>query len=329
MPAKPATKISAKKTNSPKTSTCRVRRCALAAAGGLLFAWAPVSAAVSDARDLITHGEYVFRISGCGNCHTDTEREGEFLAGGYALETPFGTFYTPNITADREHGIGGWSEEDFVRAMKAGVAPDGRDYFPAFPYTSYTRLSREDLIALKAYLFSVPPSATPNRRHDLVPGLRWTLWLWKLLFFDVPALDAPRDADPDDWRRGAYLARAAAHCGECHTPRNRLGAMIERLYLAGTRNGPEGKSVPNITPDRKTGIGGWDHDDLIFYFETGGTPDGDYAGGLMAEVIDESLVHLTPADRSALATYISSIPAIERRIAKPDRKRKQRDEFEY
>ena len=309
----------------------------MAAAGGglialtasVVFGWLPPGfAADSSADDLIARGEYLFRASGCGNCHTDTDNDGEFLAGGYALNTPFGTFYSPNITPHPEFGIGTWSEQDFIRAMKAGVAPDGRDYFPAFPYTSYTGLTHDDLRALKAYLFSVPPVAIPSRRHDVIPGLRRGLWLWKLLFFKLPAPIAPPGADAT-WVRGAYLATAVVHCPECHTPRNRLGGLIERLHLAGTRDGPEGKSVPNITPDPKTGIGRWDHDDLMFYLETGGTPDGDYAGGLMAEVIDNGLTHLTEADRAAIATYVLSVPAIARRISKPSKGGKKRDEFEY
>jgi len=310
---------------SPVTSARR----RLIAAVGVVLGWLSAGlAAESQPDDLLGRGEYLFRAAGCGNCHTDTDNGGEFLAGGYALDTPFGTFYSPNITPHSEYGIGAWSEQDFMRAMKAGVAPDGTDYFPVFPYTSYTGLTHGDLRALKAYLFSVPPVAAPNRRHDTLPGLRRGLWLWKLLFFTPKVAKAPPDADPA-WARGAYLATAAVHCGECHTPRNRLGAMIDSLYLAGTRDGPEGKSVPNITPDRTTGIGRWDHDDLTFYLKTGGTPDGDYAGGLMAEVIDNGLKHLTQADRAAIATFVLSLPAIERRVAESPETRKPRDEFEY
>ncbi len=306
-----------------KTARRRLR-----AAGGaaVLLLMATARAAGAPPDDLVARGEYLFHAAGCGNCHTDADNGGAFLAGGYAFSTPFGTFYSPNITPHREHGIGTWSEQDFIRAMKAGVAPEGTDYFPVFPYTSYAGMTRADLRALHAYLGSVPPVAAPNRPHDTIPGLRRGLWLWKLLFFAPRRPSAPPDAGPG-WERGAYLVTAVAHCGECHTPRNRLGAMIDSLLLAGTQNGPEGKSVPNITPHRKSGIGSWNHDDLTYYLRTGGTPDGDYAGGLMAEVIDNGLKHLTPADRAAIATFVLSVPAVDQRIERSSKTPGKRDEF--
>ena len=150
--------------------------------------------------------------------------EDSYLAGGAALLTPFGTFYGPNITPDPDHGIARWSDADFIRAMREGTAPDGRHYYPAFPYTSFTLMTDEDLLALKAYIFTLPPAAVPSRPHDLsFPfGFRGLMWTWKLLYL-APGPFVPDPARDADWNRGAYLVEGVGHCGECHTPRGFLG----------------------------------------------------------------------------------------------------------
>lgn len=298
------------------------------AAAAFFFAWAGGAGAQDD---WLKRGEYIYRLAGCENCHTDRENKGARLAGGRALATPLGTFYAPNITPDPNHGIGRWSEADFVRALRAGVSPTGAHYYPAFPYTAYTLLSDDDVRALKAYLFAQPPVAQANRPHVLPWYLRFRPALigWKWLFFREGRYtpDAGKSAA---WNRGAYLARAAAHCSECHTPRNVLGAPRQAYYLAGTTEGPDDGVVPNITPDRKTGIGRWSRSDLVQYLDTGMTPDGDFAGGLMAELIDHGLKHLTAADREALATYILSVPAVEHAVRKPKKKDgKKKDDFGF
>jgi mono/diheme cytochrome c family protein len=259
----------------------------------------------------IARGAYIFRAAGCLTCHTDTKNKGAPLAGGRALTTPFGTFYSPNITPDPVHGIGAWSDADFIAALRQGRAPDGRHYYPAFPYPSYTGMSARDMRDLKAYLFSRPAVATPNRAHDLkFPfGFRAALWPWKLLFFT----EGRRVEDPGKdarWNRGAYLVENLGHCGECHTPRNFLGAVDQDLNLAGNATGPDGKKVPNITPHPGKGIGDWSESDLMYYLKTGFLPDGDFAGGAMVDVIQESTGFLSGEDRAAIASYLFSLAPI-------------------
>jgi mono/diheme cytochrome c family protein len=294
-------------------------------------AWVCATAGVSAAQtDPIRQGEYVLRAAGCVACHTDTENDGPFLAGGRRLETPFGVFHSPNITPDPEHGIGRWTETDFIAALSEGLAPDGSHFYPVFPYTSYTRMGAGDMRALWAYLGTVKAEARPDRPHDLPWYLRWRGLVrgWKWWGFEPGPLPDRADRSAS-WNRGAYLAEALGHCGECHTPRDWLGAPVAAMHLAGTRDGPEGEAVPNITPDRRTGIGRWSRDDLLYFLETGGTSDGDYTGGLMAEVVDESTRHLTAADREALATYLLSLPPIDNAVSKPEKKTKQpRGEFD-
>lgn len=258
----------------------------------------------------VADDEYIFRLSGCVGCHT---REGEaVLAGGPGLKTPFGTFYAPNITPDPIHGIGQWSDEDLLRALGRGVSPDGSHYFPVFPYGSYTRMTAADMRAIYRHLARLPASATPRREHDLpwYLGFRFLNWFWKLLFFDEGpyGFDSKRS---DSWNRGGYIALALSHCGECHSPRNFLGAIDPSRHLAGNPNGVEDDAVPNITPNKDSGIGLWSPSDIVDYLTSGALPDGDYAGGAMAEVIDAGLQHLTAADAAALAHYLGRLPALE------------------
>ena len=258
-----------------------------------------------------TRGAYIFRAAGCHACHSDTTPGAPPLAGGRALKTPFGVFYSPNITPDRETGLGDWSLSDFAQALRMGVAPDGSAYFPAFPYPSYSGMKDEDIADLWAYLQSVEPVAKANLEHELdFPfGFRFLAGIWKGLFFEPGVFqeDPARDAD---WNRGAYLVRHLGHCGECHTPRGALGALDAERHLAGTLEGPEGKKVPNITPDAGDGIGEWSESDLVFFMEIGMLPDGDFAGGAMEEVISEGTSHLTAEDRKAIARYLLSVPAL-------------------
>lgn len=274
-------------------------------------------------------GEYLFRAAGCEACHTDSEHGGARLAGGRRLATPLGVFYSPNITPDPGTGIGRWREVDFRRALREGRGPDGRHYYPSFPYAAYTQLSDADIGALWAYLKAVPPVRQVNRPHALpwYLGFRPALAVWRALYFRPGAMppDAVRDAA---WNRGAYLVRAAGHCGECHTPRNRLGGFRIGLYLAGDKAGAEGGLVPNITPDKATGIGRWSRGELVDYLKTGMRPDGDAAGGLMAEVIDNGLRHLSQQDIEAMASYLQSVPPVAHAVRQPKAKPAQ-DEFEY
>jgi mono/diheme cytochrome c family protein len=261
--------------------------------------------------DLIERGEYLVHAGGCITCHTDKKGHGPYLAGGRALKTLFGTFYTPNITPDPETGIGRWSDDDFVRAFREGVNPKGKNLYPAFPYTSYTGITRGDLLAIKAYLFSLPPTHHPNRPHDLpwYLSFRWLVSPWKWLNFE-PGVFKPDPARSAAWNRGAYLVRHLGHCGECHTPRNWMGGLERDRALAGNPEGPEGGKVPDITPDRKTGIGTWSASDIDYFLESGMLPDGDFAGGAMSDVIDDNTSDLTADDRKAIAEYLKSVPPL-------------------
>ena len=234
------------------------------------------------------------------------------LAGGRALETPFGTFYPPNITPDRQTGIGDWTDEDFLNALWDGISPNGKHYYPAFPYTSYTGMTKVDALAIKAYLFSRQPVSRVNRENDL-PWYMFTRLApgaWKLLNFESKRFE-PDPGRGDDWNRGAYLVRHLAHCGECHTPRNQLGKLLSGRELTGNPEGPGGKKIPDITPNRDTGIGRWSVDEIDFFLQLGMLPDGDFVGSLMSEVIDDNTGNLTEADRHAIAVYLKSVPASE------------------
>lgn len=253
--------------------------------------------------DAVTRGAYLVHAGGCVSCHTVTG--GVPFAGGRALATPFGTFYSPNITPDRDTGIGKWSDADFRHALRDGVRPDRARYFPVFPYPSFTNITDTDAQAIKAYLFSLPPAHQPNRQHDVSFPFSWRLLQrgWRMLFFDAGPF-APDKARSDTYNRGAYLVTALAHCGECHTPRNFLGAMKSGAALSGNPDGPDGQTVPNITPDPKTGIGGWDQDDIATLLKTGATPDGGEVKGAMHEAVADGLKYLTAADREAIAEYL-------------------------
>ena len=260
--------------------------------------------------ELLTRGTLLFGVGGCANCHTDTKKKGKPLAGGHAFETPFGTFYSPNISADKTHGIGGWSDADFIRAMRDGEATDGSHFFPVFPYPSFTNMTDADLLALKAYIFTLPAVAQPNKPHD-VPfpfNVRFGQVFWKMLFFTKGPF-RPDPSKSPEWNRGAYLSNAVAHCSECHTSRNMLGALDGDRWLAGTKKGegPEGLAVPNITPHPQNGIGKWSIEEIAEYLGSGQLPDGDYAGSLMAEVIENGTDKLSESDRRAIAVYLKSL----------------------
>lgn len=259
----------------------------------------------------IAKGAYLAAAAGCVACHTDAKAKPPPFAGGGPMKTPFGTFYAPNITPDPEHGIGRWSDIDFVRALREGISPDGHHYFPVFTYTSYTNMTPEDARAIKAYLFSLKPVARPGRAHDIRFPFAWRFaqTFWKLLFFEPGPL-ALQPKKPPEWNRGAYLVRALVHCAECHTPRNPLGGMDRALWLAGAPGGAQGDATPNITPDEETGIGRWSAEEIVDYLESGMDPDGDFAGSSMAEVIEHSTGKLSGEDRAAIAAYLRSVPAI-------------------
>lgn len=270
-----------------------------------------------DPKSAVLRGQYLFFAGGCTDCHTDRKAKGALGAGGGAIKTPFGTFFGPNITPHPQAGIGSWSEADFIRALRSGRAPNGAHYFPVFPFPSFTKMRDRDMRDLWAYLSSLPPSDRPNRPHGIgFPfNIRFLQTGWQWLFF-TPGEYQP-DPDKDKiWNRGAYLANAVTHCGECHTPRNLFGGIDRAQWMAGAKDGPEGELVPNITPDSKTGIGEWSEEDLVWYLEIGIDPDGDAAGSLMATVIEDSTSRLTDADRQAIARYILSLPPVSNDLSR-------------
>lgn len=257
---------------------------------------------------LIEQGRYLISAGGCITCHTADNKDAVPLTGGRALETPFGTFYTPNITPDIATGIGGWSDEEFVAAFWDGVNPQEEAYFPAFPFTSYTGVAREDLLAIKAYLFSIPAVDAPAREHDLpfFMSSRTAAGLWKSRYFK-PGRFVRDPERSDEWNRGAYLVRHLGHCGECHTPRGRFGEKLADRELQGNPDGPGDENIPDITADPDDGIGNWSLSDIEYFLDIGMLPDGDFAGGSMVAVIEDDTSKLTRADRLAIAAYLKSL----------------------
>lgn len=257
----------------------------------------------------LANGKAMFYAGGCASCHAMLKQPDKTrLGGGLALNTPFGTFYAPNISSDRTDGIGAWTEAQFITALSKGTSPDGAHYYPAFPYTSYQHIRFEDLSDLFAYLKTLPQVAGRVRDHDLpFPfNIRRMLGLWKLLLLD----GEPFKSDPSmsaQWNRGAYLVYGAGHCAECHSPRNALGGVITSLRFTGGPS-PDGQGgVPNITQFKlKT----WSQADIAEVLANGMTPDADKVGGNMIEVV-RNISQLSAEDRMAIATYIKSLPPVE------------------
>ncbi len=252
-------------------------------------------------------GEYLAKAGGCGGCHTEDKKDAVPFAGGRALKSPFGTFYGPNITPHPEAGIGRWTEADFVRAIRLGERPDGKNYFPAFPYPSFTKIVDRDLRDLWAYLRTLAPSPRANQEHEMrFPfGWRFLVTFWKWFFFTPgPFTNLPGLSDIAN--RGAYLVQALGHCGECHTPRNFLGGPKTGRYLAGGK-GPDGKDVANLTP---TLLKKWSDKELEDILTTGIDPEGDVVAETMGEVVRNTTSQLTPADLNALIAYLRTLPPI-------------------
>jgi len=277
----------------------------------LMLTWIACASALAQAPATAgdaKRGLYIANASGCVGCHTAERKDATPYAGGRALKTPFGTFYGPNITPHPTAGIGRWSEADLVRAVRLGERPDGAHYFPAFPYASFAQISDGDLRDLWAYLRSLPPNATANQPHDLrFPfGWRFLVTGWKWLYFRPGAFVAdPKQSAQVN--RGAYLVNVLGHCGECHTPRNFLGGLNRDRLLGGTKAGPDGKRIPNITQAR---LKKWNDAELKEFLLTGMTPDFDSANSTMMEVVQNTTGKLTPEDLAAMIAYLRAAPAI-------------------
>lgn len=259
-------------------------------------------------------GERVFWMAGCASCHSPSAAKGPDrlkLGGGDPIRTKFGTFYPPNISPDPKDGIGSWQFADFVNALQRGVSPDGRHYYPAFPYTSFARMKPQDVADLFAYLKTLPPVSgkAPTDAVSFPFNIRRGIGLWKRVFLhpDAPIVALSGDAGAVV-KAGQYIVEGPGHCGECHTPRSLGGAggLDHDSWLAGAPN-PDGKGrIPNITPS-KAGIGSWSATEISDYLQSGFTPDFDTVGGLMVEV-QQNIARLPKADRDAIAAYLKAIP---------------------
>ena len=249
-------------------------------------------------------GAYLAKAADCMACHT--VRGGAAYAGGRALQTPFGNVLSPNITPDKETGIGNWSADDFWNALHNGASKDGRLLYPAFPYTNYTLLTRDDSDALYAYFQTIAPVKQANRPHQLrFPfNQQVTLAVWRALYFK-PAAFEPLRTQSEEWNRGAYLVQGAGHCIACHSPRNALGASDKTL--SGGLIPALGWYAPSLTSDREAGLGDWDIKDISDLLKTGVSRRATVFGP-MAEVVRESLQHLDDADIRAMAVYLKSLP---------------------
>ena len=270
----------------------------------------PEFSSVENYQGSLKKGEYVFNASGCASCHSSpdtTQEEKLVLTGGRAFQSPFGTFYAPNISMDKVNGIGAWSEKDFVNAVRHGVSPEGKHYYPSFPYTAYANMTDQDITDLWVYFKSIPESSKPSIDHDLPMYLRWRrpLAFWKFLNKPEPIIElVSSDATV---QRGAYLVQTLGHCGECHTPRNFIGILQYDYWLGGAKN-PAGRGmIPNITSSKLN----WNTDEIVEYLASGFTPDFDVAGGHMAHVI-ENTSKLTEEDRIVIAEYLKAIPGVQK-----------------
>lgn len=255
---------------------------------------------------LIQRGEYLAKAGDCIACHTDTAHKGKPFGGGYGIKTPFGLIYSPNLTADKETGIGNWTDEDFVRAMHDGISPSGSNYYPAFPFTSFTRVSKDDLLAIKAYLFSIPTVHHPKQENLMgFPfSVRFLQWGWKIMFFYPHSGLYKEDASKSaEWNRGAYLVQGLAHCGECHSPRNALGGIKYRYNLTGSF--VDNYYAPDIT---KKGIEGLPTQEVVNVFIKDEKLRGaGKVGGPMLDVNHNSLRYLTQADLTSIVTYLQTV----------------------
>ena len=263
----------------------------------------PASLKVADA---IQRGEYLTRAADCMVCHT--ARGGEQYAGGFVFTLPFGTIYSTNITPDKETGIGNYSDQDFLAAMHLGVRKDGARLYPAMPFASYTYMTDEDALAIKAYLFSLAPVHAPARENNLkFPfNQRWLLGAWSELF-NADTRFKPDSGKDAEWNRGAYLSEALAHCGECHTPRNIAFALDNRKKFAGAETG--GWRAYNISADPDSGVAKWSDDELVAYLKSGHAQGHGTASGPMGEAVAESFSRMAPEDVKAIVTYVRSVPA--------------------
>ncbi len=272
---------------------------------------------------IIKRGEYLFNISSCSECHTQDPRKP--LAGGKELVTPFGKFYAPNITPDPFTGIGLWTENEFLQAFRNGKSPSGKSYYPAFPYTNYSKMSDQDILSLRAYIFSLPGYDQQNKSHEIkFPfNKRVLINSWKILYFPkvkkqteenfMTARGPFQGLSEKDilWNRGAYLVEGPLHCTACHTPRNELGGYKKSMWMGGAKGINHEEDAPNISSSKNHGLGLWSENDWLQFLNTGVCRDGDRVGGEMLRVIRGATSQMTDHDKAAVIDYLMSLPPVE------------------
>ena len=256
---------------------------------------------------VVERGAYLARAADCMVCHTT--QGGKEYAGGLGFKLPFGTLYSTNITPDKGSGIGNYSDQDFLNAVHRGTRRDGARLYPAMPFASYTYITDADALAIKAYLFSLPPVAAKPPENTLAFPFnqRWAMAFWSALFNPDTRFEPDTSKSPE-WNRGAYLAEALAHCGECHTPRNLAFALNNRKKFGGALTA--GWRAFNISSDKATGLGAWSDDNIFSYLSTGHAAGHGTASGPMGEAVDQSFSQLAPEDIRAMVAYLRSVPAI-------------------
>ena len=286
------------------------------ALGAVVLSPPRLAGAQLPAQDLVLRGRYIFGATGGCGCHTVEGQPAN--SGGRRYDGAFGTVYSTNITPDRKTGIGDWTDEQIITATRLGRRPNGERLIPVHPYTVFNGMAEADLKALVAFLRTAPAVNRANRPKKITVPLFESVFLPAWLAAFAPRETPPPSAPTSGTARGEYLVRAVGHCGECHTPRTATMATDNSRFLAGNPKGPEDAAVPNITPDKSTGLT-WSEEEIAEYLATGNKPDGDVASGLMGEVIQGTLAgykDLTKDDRLAIARYLKTIPAVRNKVEK-------------
>lgn len=282
----------------------------------LCAAVAGAALAAEPSPELIAYGKTLVEAGGCAGCHTADPAKP--FAGGKRIDTPFGTIYAPNLTPDRETGIGAWTDADFTRAVRTGVAPDGTNYYPAFPYPYFTKMTKDDTLAIRAYLGTLAPVAGRNKPPELrwPFGYRGLMRVWNALYFK-PGLFEPDQSQSAAWNRGGYLVTGLGHCGACHTPKSYFGADKQAQALSGSEVG--GWYAPRLDGAARTGLRSWSLEDLTEYLQSGRNAKS-HADGPMAEVVVNSTAKMSDADVRAIAVYLKSLPPSRREtiVTPPD-----------